>query len=836
MHLWVGLSGAAGMGLQLTWMRRLALDLGAEMPAVLGVVLAVFAGLAAGAWVLGRVVVRTRHPARWAVGLETGAAFWALVTPHLLPVIPVWFPGPESGGSGPWIGMRPFGIAIGLAGPASMALGAGLAAAERLAVGLGHGRGRMGGLYAASAAGSAVGAVMTLILLQPWAGYSTTFRILSGCLLVSALGYVRWWNHRVSGVASGGGVRLRPRLALSLFASGLLGLGYEVVLVRALSELGIGSVFSHALILLVWLGGTAAGAAFWRGRTRIVPGTDAIPLGPLVWILAGVALGGLLLAWMARPGGWNVEGGGGGLLVGFGWILVLAGPATFGMGGLFSAWVEQVADEGAGVGPAMAWNTLGCAAAPLVVGVGLLPHLATSSAVAGLLVGYGILGGVFRRWALVLSLAGGVAIWMPGAGRAQDRVDGGRRLELRRGVSETAAVWQGSDGNRVLVVNGRYTMGGTASTNGAIRQAQVPLLLHPSPRSALFLGFGTGVTAASAGWHDGLEIDAVEISPEVAALRSHFRDAVPDPGRWRLRIADARLWVRSTPARYDVIVGDLFHPGRDGAAGLFTREHFAAVRTALRPGGVACQWLPLYQLDPGSLGGVIRAWESVFPGSQVWWLRWNVDVPVIGLVGGTGPLRFGPGWFGRRVPSEVLRTRLRSVGLGDEFQLFGGWLGEAARIPWATGEAWLPTDDRPWLAVRVPWFAPREGTAVRERVLELGGAGFEAGTGPWDPSPGAADWQVRLQAYRRARDAYLTGLAADASGDRSGAETAFLSSLRASPDFPSAYSQLLSRAMGRMRDDPDGARRLLGELVVIRPENPVAKELMRRIQPMGTGR
>ena len=481
----------------------------------------------------------------------------------------------------------------------------------------------------------------------------------------------------------------------------------------------------------------------------------------------------------------------------------------------------------------MAWNTLGCAVAPLAVGIGLLPRLGIPAAVAVLLAGYGLLGGAFRRWAAVGSLAGVGLIWAAGGADPGSRADGARRIEVRRGVSETVAVWEGPDGNRVLVVNGRYTMGGTASTNGAIRQAQIPLLLHPSPQSVLFLGLGTGITAASAGWHDGLAIDAVEISPDIAALRRHFEDVMPDHADWRVWIADARRRVRASPGRYDVVVGDLFHPGRDGAAGLFTREHFAAIRSALRPGGLACQWLPVYQLDAGSLGGIVRAWESVFPGSQVWWLRWNAEVPVIGLVGATGALRFDPGWFDRRVVDGGLRTRLRSVGLGDGFHLMGGWLGEARGLPQAALGEWLPTDDRPWLAVRVPWLVGLGGYTHRTQVLELAGHSPGADAGPWDRSPGGASWRDRLAAYRMARDAYLRGLVADASGDRAGARAAFLASVRASADFPSGYSQLLSRAVARLRDDPAGARRLLEELVAARPGQPVAEELLRRMGPAG---
>jgi spermidine synthase len=48
---------------------------------------------------------------------------------------------------------------------------------------------------------------------------------------------------------------------------------------------------------------------------------------------------------------------------------------------------------------------------------------------------------------------------------------------------------------------------------------------------------------------------------------------------------------------FDVVVGDLVVPPRSGASSLFTREHFAAARQALAPGGIFCQWLPMHQLS-----------------------------------------------------------------------------------------------------------------------------------------------------------------------------------------------------------------------------------------------
>ena len=61
-----------------------------------------------------------------------------------------------------------------------------------------------------------------------------------------------------------------------------------------------------------------------------------------------------------------------------------------------------------------------------------------------------------------------------------------------------------------------------------------------------------------------------------------------------------------------MIVADLFHPSRDGAGYLYTVEHFQAVKQRLAPGGVFCQWLPIYQLDMKVLKTIMRSFLDSF--------------------------------------------------------------------------------------------------------------------------------------------------------------------------------------------------------------------------------
>ena len=82
---------------------------------------------------------------------------------------------------------------------------------------------------------------------------------------------------------------------------------------------------------------------------------------------------------------------------------------------------------------------------------------------------------------------------------------------------------------------------------------------------------------------------------------------------------------------------DGIHPARDGAGSLYTREHFLAVRDRLNEGGVFCQWLPLYQLDSGTLRIIIRTFLDAFPDGSAYLAHFSLRQPIVGLVGRKGP-------------------------------------------------------------------------------------------------------------------------------------------------------------------------------------------------------
>jgi spermidine synthase len=159
---------------------------------------------------------------------------------------------------------------------------------------------------------------------------------------------------------------------------------------------------------------------------------------------------------------------------------------------------------------------------------------------------------------------------------------------------------------------------------------------------------------------------------------------VYDAPRSDVVLDDARNFLRATSSRFDVIVADLFVPWQAGTGSLYAREHFAAARARLAPGGIFCQWLPLYQLSPEEVEIVSATFLDVFPDAFALRGDFFARHPILALVGGAGTAP-DPGVVAARAAA------LHAAGVGDRwvthplgaFALYLAPLGPSARL-WAT--------------------------------------------------------------------------------------------------------------------------------------------------------
>lgn len=836
------LSGIAGLGYEVVWTRMFAIGLGHEMPSLLAVVAAFFGGLAVGAFALDARISRSRRPGRWYVLLEVVIGVWALVTIAAIP----WLNRFAAGAIG--LDPSPFrqafwSFAIPFAGllPATVAMGATLPAMERLVARLrGSGAG-VAGLYAVNTAGAVAGTLLATFVLVPAFGFRVAIAAIAAvnflCAAATAFGPAAGEAERPRVTHAFDDPPSRPRLAATIFTTGLLGIGYEVLCVRVMAQVLENTVFSFASALSVYLFGTAAGAALYQRFAA-----KRTFAGPLTWLLQLQTLT-CLVGIVVLPASEEVYerarlalGGGplGSVAAEMTLALLVFLAPTLVMGATFSHLVQAARRETHGIGRALGLNTLGASFASVIFGITLLPLVGARWTLLAIAAGYLPLvpPSAVRPHRLVPSLASILVVAvLPTSLILVQGEPGSRLVAYRDGVMAAVAVLEGPDGGRVLKVNNRFSMGSTARSFADRRQAHIPLLLHPAPRSVLFLGVGTGITAGAATMHAGVAVTAVELVPEVVDLLDYFGAAnrIEALRAGRVVAADARRYVRASEETFDVVIADLFHPARDGAGALFTREHFAAVRERVAPGGLFCQWLPLYQLDLDTLRMITRTFVAVFPSVTGYIAHFNTGTPMLGLVGRAAPAAYADGWFETRVGADpALAAELETVAISGDLTLFGCFIAGDAQLRAFAGAGPLNTDDHPRVMFRAPRLAytKRESAYGRLRTLLVECRASADGVLGADAAPAL---RARLDRYLDARDRFLEGAMRMQDGRDAEAIALYLESVRASADFRTAYVVCLRAALDRRKSDRAYAREILESLIEANPEDPRAAHHLRNL-------
>ncbi|WP_157595901.1 spermidine synthase [Plesiocystis pacifica] len=117
------------------------------------------------------------------------------------------------------------------------------------------------------------------------------------------------------------------------------------------------------------------------------------------------------------------------------------------------------------------------------------------------------------------------------------------------------------------------------------RTMMAGFLVNPKPKRFMMMGLGGGqISNYLFERFPGLEIDAVDIDPEVVRLaRKYF--GVPDHPNYRTHVSDGRLFIEEAEQPWDQIMLDAFR-GVFVPYHLKTREAYQACLDKLSPGGV----------------------------------------------------------------------------------------------------------------------------------------------------------------------------------------------------------------------------------------------------------
>ncbi len=514
----------------------------------------------------------------------------------------------------------------------------------------------VGGLYAANTFGAVAGALATTFLIAPNLGFSKTLMVLCVVNLVCAggvlLGAARNESERPLVSADYDFAGSSARILVTLFLTGLLGIGFEVLVVRVISQVLENTVYTFANVLSVYLLGTAAGAALYqlygpKKQSQFEKILFYLLFTLSILCLLGIALLSFSETIFSSTGHWTEGGIFGAALGEASLAFAVFFLPTVAMEATFAHLALAARGPNGGLGIALSLNTLGATISPLLFGVILLPWAGSKTALIAVATSYLFLM-PFKDWrhfvpALFPLSAATLMLSTSFNFHFVEVPPGGRIIAYDEGVMAAVSVVKDSSNEFHLKVNNKFQRGGTSSYYSDRRQGHIPLLLHPDPKRALFLGLGTGATFAACQDYTDLQADGVELLPEIIPLLPYFEKSTGNLRQYRnlhIKVADARRFVKSSKDSYDVVVADLFHPARDGAGSLYTVEHFEAIRARLNPSGIFCQWLPLYQLDLDMLCTIVRTFLQVFPNGSAFLAHYSLETPILGLVAGAGPVRY----------------------------------------------------------------------------------------------------------------------------------------------------------------------------------------------------
>ena len=648
------LSGLAALAHESIWARLLVRTLGSDSSAAATVLATYMAGLGLGAALFSARAATARDPRRQFAALELFIGLWAAASPWILARLE-----PVGGTTG-----RTLCAALALL-PPTFAMGATFPVMGRLAIArAGEAGTKSAGFYGANTLGACAGALFAPFVLMPTLGLS--FGLVASGSLSALAGLLalrlaaaparsastqapRAGEPNVSQRGSG-------RLLFATAACGASALALEVLLTRLLITVTGASVYAFAIVLAVFLGGIGLGARqavrelATPGRAERLLFLATLAVAPATFL--GLAILRLQLgeADLFQPlanrmphGTSNV-----GLWTShalFAGLALFPAACAFGIAlpSAAGAMCARHADDSPErwLGRTYAANTSGALIGSLAAGFWLLPSLGLRTGLA-LALGMALVGALVvpvRRTGLALCgvlLSIGLGAWT-----LTPKPAGGVRIVASAiGPHASATVEERVETPEVrsLRVNGKV-VATTAPVDLRLQRllGLVPGLLHTNVEEALVIGMGTGMTAGALLELDTLQrLDVFEISRAVYALAPSFsawNQALVDDPRTRVAIVDGRHELARSDKRWDLITADPIHPWTRGSSDLYALEHFQSIAAHLAPGGVASQWLPLYQLSHEDVRTVVATWLEAFPQASAWLTAYD-----LALIGSNEPL------------------------------------------------------------------------------------------------------------------------------------------------------------------------------------------------------
>lgn len=245
-----------------------------------------------------------------------------------------------------------------------------------------------------------------------------------------------------------------------------------------------------------------------------------------------------------------------------------------------------------------------------------------------------------------------------------------------------------------LNINGINTAYATKKDLKVNRQlGYMPYLLHPHPKRALVIGYGTGATLCSLNQDDMERVDLAEICSGVIKASYVFkkwnRDVLKQP-KIKLYNDDGRSIIFMSREKYDIITSNSIHPRLSN--NIYTYDFYKLCYDKLKENGIICQWIPENWMTNEEYKSLVKAFIEAFPHSTMWYLNEYSTL----LIGTKKPLQVDVEEIVRKFRNnQTLRRDYEEFDMFSPYEFLGQfWMSEDEIKEYVYGSR-MNTDDYP---------------------------------------------------------------------------------------------------------------------------------------------
>jgi len=191
-----------------------------------------------------------------------------------------------------------------------------------------------------------------------------------------------------------------------------------------------------------------------------------------------------------------------------------------------------------------------------------------------------------------------------------------------------------------------------------------------------------------------------ELEPNVvgaAKTFNQFNNNVLDNSKLNIVYNDGRNFLMITKNKFDVITADPIHPWTQGSGYLYTTEYFKLASEHLLPGGIMCQWLPIYELSVEDLKSVVKTFSQNFKYTMTWLTHYDAEI-----IGSNSPIIIDEDALERRIAFPSIANDLRQVMMGSATDFLSYFLMATHGMKAFSNGGIVNTDDNLYLEFSTP--------------------------------------------------------------------------------------------------------------------------------------